>query len=310
LRLYEQTISDLVNDNFGHVYVRQAGSNSLDSFGNLEVTPSLAEYPFGRIYYGVRNTAYSTGHVGDEMSANVVNFLQGSKYQPPVTIPTNWLQVGHVDEFLSFVPNLNAGRREKKYKLLIASPRVATRLCRRLPASVRNTTIICRNKGAGYALAVRDFLDPHSRIRQFNARLQDRLDEMLTNIICPEFKLANPDDIIHIPAIFNGDLGPGTLVENAIARTGGMVNSLVVKPNVIIPKPFGPQNAAGEDIFEKDTREKLQRLGLTVHFVDDWLTYHVNQGEIHCGTNTKRRPPADWEWWRRETQIGGSRVHR
>jgi len=45
-------------------------------------------------------------------------------------------------------------------------------------------------------------------------------------------------------------------------------------------------------------RSKLTPLGLTVKFLDDWFEYHIAQGEIHCGTNTLRRPdPAKWKWW-------------
>ena len=35
---------------------------------------------------------------------------------------------------------------------------------------------------------------------------------------------------------------------------------------------------------------------VTPHFVDCFLTYHVLQGEIHCGTNSKRKPPKK-SWW-------------
>jgi hypothetical protein len=43
------------------------------------------------------------------------------------------------------------------------------------------------------------------------------------------------------------------------------------------------------DLFEAYTVNALERIGLRVHFVDDWF-YHEYQGEVHCGTNVKRRP--------------------
>jgi protein-arginine deiminase len=37
--------------------------------------------------------------------------------------------------------------------------------------------------------------------------------------------------------------------------------------------------------------------GLTIKFIDDFTTYHMLQGEIHCGTNSQRTPPVDRWWW-------------
>ncbi len=56
------------------------------------------------------------------------------------------------------------------------------------------------------------------------------------------------------------------------------------------------------DLFEAYTQILLEDAGLTVHWVDDWHTYHRQEGEIHCGTNVKRRPPeldagAGFEFW-------------
>jgi len=28
-----------------------------------------------------------------------------------------------------------------------------------------------------------------------------------------------------------------------------------------------------------------------------WYAYHEQLGEVHCGTNARRRPPADIHWW-------------
>jgi protein-arginine deiminase len=34
-----------------------------------------------------------------------------------------------------------------------------------------------------------------------------------------------------------------------------------------------------------------------VRFVDDWLSYHKQFGEVHCGTNVRRRPIEGVRWW-------------
>ncbi len=57
------------------------------------------------------------------------------------------------------------------------------------------------------------------------------------------------------------------------------------------------------DLFEAYTQIRLEDIGCRVHWIDDWYTYHRNMGEVHCGTNAKRRPPeldADssfTHWW-------------
>jgi hypothetical protein len=59
-----------------------------------------------------------------------------------------------------------------------------------------------------------------------------------------------------------------------------------------------PENTV--DLFEAYIQIVLESLGLHVHWVDSW-SYHVDLGEIHCGTNVKRRPRTQGAvpWWRR-----------
>jgi hypothetical protein len=57
------------------------------------------------------------------------------------------------------------------------------------------------------------------------------------------------------------------------------------------------------DLFEAYLQLALDDIGLTVHWVDDWDTYHILEGEVHCGTNTLRTPPeaasgySGSHWW-------------
>lgn len=41
------------------------------------------------------------------MAAVVRDFLYAQKVQPPVELYSDWLTVGHIDEFLTFVPAPN-----------------------------------------------------------------------------------------------------------------------------------------------------------------------------------------------------------
>jgi protein-arginine deiminase len=52
----------------------------------------------------------------------------------------------------------------------------------------------------------------------------------------------------------------------------------------------------GKDVFEKATEDALATRGMTVHWVEDWDTYHRNLGEVHCGSNTRRLPSKAFFW--------------
>jgi protein-arginine deiminase len=74
-----------------------------------------------------------------------------------------------------------------------------------------------------------------------------------------------------------------------------MVNMLVLDKTCIAPKPFGPV-VGGRDLFEEHYRATLADCGMSVTFVNDWYTYHVNKGEVHCGTNTLRKVDPSKKW--------------
>uniref|UniRef100_A0A8C3QG66 Protein-arginine deiminase n=1 Tax=Cyanoderma ruficeps TaxID=181631 RepID=A0A8C3QG66_9PASS len=120
-------VRSILGPDFGYV-ARQApeGASSLDSFGNLEVSPPVTvrgkEYPLGRILIGS-----SFPRVGGRRMAKAVReFLVAQKVQAPVELFSDWLQVGHVDEFLSFVPAPD----RKGFRLLLASPSACYQLLR------------------------------------------------------------------------------------------------------------------------------------------------------------------------------------
>ena len=81
---------------------------------------------------------------------------------------------------------------------------------------------------------------------------------------------------------------------NLLAITG----ATVAETHLVLARPFGPV-AGGTDLIEEEVRSLLAPLGYSagqLHFVDDYDTYHLLLGEVHCGTNTKRRPHAT-PWW-------------
>jgi hypothetical protein len=78
----------------------------------------------------------------------------------------------------------------------------------------------------------------------------------------------------------------------AIAFSPGLANLQVINGSLYFPRQFGPRNAAGSDIFETITAQRLS----AARFVDDWDLYHRLEGEVHCGSTTKGSIPAG-DWW-------------
>lgn len=71
------------------------GVGAGDYGGNLEILPPSATNPLGKIILG------NTGSTG------LFTFLQSQVVQSPFRLPTSWLAVGHVDEYVGFtgIPN-------------------------------------------------------------------------------------------------------------------------------------------------------------------------------------------------------------
>lgn len=280
---------------------------TFDSHGNLEASPAVTvnrkHYRFGRIYYG-------PGRPYERMDSEVRDFLRAQIVQEPFEIDTNWLVVGHVDEVVSFVPtHATSGNR---FKLLIASPRRAYTLLDGIARTNPTTRMFVGKSldGTSIETTVRAFLTANDDIhpvlrsniaaglvthtprplRTYNNDRQANIDAIKTTMT-RELGLA-ASDIIEVPSIFMPNPDTPTLAD---ALVPGMVNMLVVNRHCIVPKPFGPI-VSSADAFEGDLRTSLTPLGLTVNFLDCWTEYHVNLGEVHCGTNTLRTPNRGRFW--------------
>ncbi len=81
--------------------------------GNIEVTPPCQNHPLGRVVMGTKG-----------LDAKLKGFVDQQKVQgPAVTVGTDWLAVGHVDEIFCFVK-----RGEKSFVVLVPSPMKAIRI--------------------------------------------------------------------------------------------------------------------------------------------------------------------------------------
>lgn len=280
----------LLGPDFGYVTRgNDEERSSLDSFGNLDCTPPhtgpRGEYPLGRTIFG---GAQPGAKKGRRMMKVVSDFLYAQQVQYPIELFSDWLSVGHVDEFMSFVPT----QTNKGFKLLLASPKVAIDLFSNLASSGYSsaTTFL----GKRFEMTIGDLL-ANVELRKQNERFQEYID-WNKSVLVQEMGLKS-EDVIHLPALYFVGGSDG----RADAFFPGMVNMQVLNSHLAIPKPFGP-TISGECAIERYVRDKLAPLGLTCHFVDTYDGYHLQMGEVHCGTNVVREP-FSYDWWEFDTSI-------
>ncbi|XP_051844373.1 protein-arginine deiminase type-1-like isoform X2 [Antechinus flavipes] len=283
--LKEFPFKRILGPDFGYVTREPAhgGVSSLDSFGNLDVSPPVTvkgkEYPLGRILIG--SSFPKSG--GRRMAKVVRNFLYAQKVQSPVELYSDWLSVGHVDEFLSFVPAPGP----KGFRLLLASPDACFKLFQEKKDEGYGTAAQFEGLKRGKKKITIDEMLNDRSLRSDNRYAQKCID-WNREVLKRELGLSE-SDIIDIPQLFK-------LSDSyAEAFFPDMVNMIVLGKFLGIPKPFGPL-INGRCCLEQKVQDLLHPLGLKCTFIDDYQSYHVLMGEIHCGTNVRRKP-FSFKWW-------------
>ncbi len=109
-----------------------------------------------------------------------------------------------------------------------------------------------------------------------------------------------PADVLQflsVPVLYSGTAGPSFATSrSAVAFTPGAENSYPLGWNgggeqtIYVPRQFGPRNGLGQDIFETAVLNHVP----TARFVDGWNSYHILDGEIHCGILAPRSPAGNW----------------
>ncbi|NXF70931.1 PADI1 deiminase, partial [Sclerurus mexicanus] len=274
----------ILGPDFGYVTREPPGKTvtSLDSFGNLDVSPPVTvrgkEYPLGRILIGSPLPWAS----GRRMSRAVRDFLFAQKVQAPLEVYSEWLSVGHVDEFLTFVPAPD----RKGFRLLLASPNACYKLFQEKQRQGHGEATQFIGMKDSERRSIDDILADES-LKSDNRHAQRCID-WNRHLLKQELGLSE-QDIIDIPQLF---ILRGS---RADALFPDMVNMLVLGRQLGIPKPFGPE-VGGQCCLEQRVRELLEPLGLSCTFIDDYFSYHVLSGDVHCGTNVRRKPFA-FKWW-------------
>ncbi|XP_073512252.1 protein-arginine deiminase type-1-like [Phyllobates terribilis] len=278
-------VSEILGPDFGYV-TREPGDrntvSTLDSFGNLEVSPPVTaegkSYRLGRILIG---DGLDIGNM--RMSRVVRDFLGAQQVQAPVFLFSTWLYVGHIDEFMSFVPAPD----RKGFRLLLASPRSCLQVLTQKQKEGHGDAVMF--EGLGTTEYTIDDILADETLKQSSETCQENID-LNRKIMKKELGLSE-DDIIDVPMLYKCD----SSMECAESFFPNMVNMLVLGKHLGIPKPFGPR-ISGSCCLEEKVRSLLEPLGLRCTFLDDFATYHQFLGEVHCGTNVVRKP-FSFNWW-------------
>uniref|UniRef100_A0A8V5GEH6 Uncharacterized protein n=1 Tax=Melopsittacus undulatus TaxID=13146 RepID=A0A8V5GEH6_MELUD len=280
-------IKDLLGPDFGYVSREPLfeAITSLDSFGNLEVSPPVTvagkEYPLGRILIG---SSFPIS-AGRRMTRIVRDFLCAQQVQAPVELYSDWLAVGHVDEFVTFVPTSD----KKRFRMLMASPAACYKLFREKQKEGQGEATMFKGySGTDTKRVTINKVLSNNILMQQNQYVQRCID-WNRDVLKKELGLLE-EDIIDLPALFKLDKQG-----KAVPYFPNMVTMIVLAKDLGIPKPFGPI-MGGECCLERQTRCLLEPLGLRCRFLEDVCSYHGRLGEVRCGTNVQRRPFA-FKWW-------------
>ena len=285
--------ASLLGPDFGHFQIGGSAPNSLDSFGNLEVSPPVTvngrHYPFGRIVFGGRKPGdYSEN--SRQMMPELRRFLYAQKVQSPFEVYTDWLAVGHTDEVICFVPAAN----DKGFQVLVASPERAYAILTRLADEGYADTVMFEgmkrrtpDSSESAEIKIGELLGKEE-FWEVNKKYQGYMN--LNNRILRQELDIDDRHIVQIPVLFHLPFSNG----RTSAYFPDMVNHLVLGNTSLVPKPKGPiinGKCAFESAFQQAVPER------DVRFIEDWYSYHELSGEVHCGTNTRRQPFPNKCWW-------------
>ncbi|XP_029801757.1 protein-arginine deiminase type-6 [Suricata suricatta] len=240
---------------------------SLDSIGNLMVSPPVQvggkEYPLGRLLIG---SSFYPSKEGRDMSKALRDFLYAQRVQAPVELFSDWLMVGHLAEFMCFIPTLKKTKGEKGFRLLLASPSSCYRLFE-------------EKQKEGYGnMTLFDEVREDQLLS--NGREANTINQLLANE-----NMRKQNDYVE---------------EEAEPYFPDLLQMVVIGKSLGIPKPFGPQ-IKGTCCLEKKICQLLEPLGLKCTFIEDFDCYLTDVGDF-CACANVRRVPFAFKWWMMEPE--------
>ncbi|KAM0325135.1 hypothetical protein ACHAQA_007674 [Verticillium albo-atrum] len=295
-------------------YYRQSGvgavqhlggaRDEINSGGNIEAIPPYrfngTSWPAGRVILG--NHGKQRHHI--------TPLLEAQETQFPIHVDTAWLGIGHVDEFLQFLPADN----KRGWVAMIDDPLAGIQLLKDLKAaghgslpaiSRKNDTrepgqdencngFMCNGPIPVTAPTIAEAL-ANEDLMSVNRRCAQRIEANIQ--ILREQVGLTADDIIRLPSLFQQSAfaGEGSEILSVGAFFPGVINNLVLTGTgtCIAPNPWGP-SVDGVDMMASAINARYAKIGLEVQYIDDWNTHHNFGGEVHCGTNSVRDPSAAW----------------
>ena len=275
----------------------EAGSGNYG--GNLEATVD------GIFYFGDRLTDLE---IRDHLL---------SRTDEAIELHTNWLNVGHVDEFLTFIPSANNAC---GFAMLQASPIRAINLllaheakgdlATKFPLfseglSKTDLALLLKDPTAAAPFVSSDFTDePLSPV------VWDKFTTPLGNLVAINIAAAriieqNADkleasfscagqNIVEIPQLFNASRrkvpnSDDFILSGAQSLFQNSANMVMLRDHLAVPLPTLSENTPVMEALQDDLMGQLSpHVGAAnIHFIDVGY-YHDRVGAVHCGTNVLR----------------------
>uniref|UniRef100_A0A0D2YJF3 Protein-arginine deiminase C-terminal domain-containing protein n=1 Tax=Fusarium oxysporum (strain Fo5176) TaxID=660025 RepID=A0A0D2YJF3_FUSOF len=293
------------------------GHEEIDSGGNIEIIPpyvskNRTSYTHGRVIMGK--------HFDKHPAKSVTSLIEAQIYQSPLFLEAGWLVIGHVDEFVQFLPYQN----DLGWTIAIADTQAPLASLRKAQDSGHGSTLVTsypnlrQPEGFSFSDSTFSFYDPRLENLTIDTLLSD--DDFLQTqkyaqkyidhnlgLLLEEVPLPH-NEVLRIPALYKNvtypwpsyldglpprlhRVTPGQ--SQLIAFLPAAINGVVIGSDYVAAKPWGPI-VDDQDIFEEAVRDVYGQAGMKVHFVDDFMSHHVNGGEVHCGTNTLRDTRVKW----------------
>ena len=282
--------------------------SSLWSWGWM-VPPGLDDDDQGNFGGNIEVTPDDILIIGSTASPALREAFSALGYRSRVAVmDTSWLEVGHVDEIISFLPKPET---PLGYVALVASPMLGLELLRSIPEDqiTKKLDEVVQNAYVYYPLYPQGFdtedtekleklvvklgqLYSHlkgrptsdaqriSKIVKFNvdaaALIDQSVEELKDRLRILRGNKAELE-VIKVPALFETNEE-----DYGMALVPSMVNHVVLNKQIVVPHPF-------IDLFLQCTSARLWSLGYVPYFFPS-LTYHFLEGQIHCGSNVIRYP--------------------
>ncbi|MGW6457733.1 protein-arginine deiminase domain-containing protein [Streptomyces sp. NPDC055078] len=311
--------------------VRDTEGGTLDSMGNLETIPphrhNGKNYPAGRIIMG------HWPDTGEKPAKTMRDFLSAQGMQSPLLLDTSWLHVGHVDEFIQFLP----ADTPRGWRIGVADPEAGMELLRKAQREGHGDTKMFSAPDSRDLPAPKETINRVLASSKFAAGNKLAADRIRANLDIIKRETGVTDsEIVRVPSLYSKlglldwqggrvtnsrglvRLGPDTTGPMSRRYEGkkrsqgqremppipdlpwlaayvpGAINGVVLTPkHYLAPKQWGPV-INGKDIFTRAVSTAYRKAGFKAMYIDDYHTYHRGMGEVHCGTNTLRETSA---WW-------------